>query len=86
MTSRDEANGTASAAHILVKTDPGTPATISLLALIMPVPQVMEAAEIRAEMENVRKQQAAIDFLAEQRKTLGVTCTLFPELAADPLK
>ncbi len=86
VTSRDEANGTASAAHILVKTDPGTPATISLLALITPVPQVMEAAEIRAEMENVRKQQAAIDFLAEQRKTLGVTCTLFPELAADPLK
>ena len=85
VTERDDAAGTVRASHILVKTE-STPATVSVTALIVPVPPATTAEVIREEMIEQRKRQAAMEYFNAQRKALNVQSTLFPELAADPVR
>jgi hypothetical protein len=82
VTERDDAAGTVRASHILVKTE-ASEATVAVTALIVPMPAVVTAESIRAEMTEARKRQAAMDYFAEQSKVIGVKSTLFPELATD---
>jgi parvulin-like peptidyl-prolyl isomerase len=86
VTARDAEKGTVTASHILVKTDGDKPASVTLTALILPVPQERTAEAIREEMVEQRKRQAAMDYFNAQRKALNVTSTLFPEIAADPTR
>lgn len=81
--SRDDAAGKASASHILVAST-NKPATITLLPLIKQVPMVRTAEEIREEKTEMQKRKAALDFFNTQKKKVGVSSTLFPELTADP--
>lgn len=85
VTERDDAAGTVRASHILVKTE-STPATVSVTALIVPVPPTVTADTIREEMIEQRKRQAAMEYFNAQRKALNVQSSLFPELAADPVR
>ena len=85
VTARDDKVGTVKASHILVKAE-DKPALISLLPLIKPAPMPRDAESIRTTFTEQRKRQAAMDFFNAQKKALGVTCTLFPELAAEPPK
>jgi parvulin-like peptidyl-prolyl isomerase len=84
VTERNDAAGTVRASHILVKTGEAKPATVSVLALIVAAPKQVTAAEVRENATELRKRQAAMEYFNAQRKALGVTSTLFPELAADP--
>lgn len=84
VTERNDAAGTVRASHILVKTGEAKPATVSVLALIVTAPKQVTAAEVRENATELRKRQAAMEYFNAQRKALGVTSTLFPELAADP--
>lgn len=86
VTARDAEKGVVTASHILVKTDADKPASVTLTALILPIPQERTAEAIRVEMMEQRKRQAAMDYFNAQRKALNVTSTLFPELAADPTR
>jgi parvulin-like peptidyl-prolyl isomerase len=86
VTARNEATGTVTASHILVKTGEAKPASMTLTALILPTPQEKTADVIRSEMIEQRKRQAAMDYFNALRKALNVTSTLFPELAADPTR
>lgn len=80
VTKRDDAAGKVTASHILVKTE-ATPATVTLLPLLKPVPAKLEAATLRESLTEQRKRQAAMDFFDAEKKALGVKSTLFPELA-----
>lgn len=80
VTKRDDAAGKVTASHILIKCE-DTPATITLLPLLKPVPQKLENATLRDTMTEQRKRQAALDFFNAQKKELGVKSTLYPELA-----
>jgi hypothetical protein len=50
------------------------------------VPPATTAEVIREEMIEQRKRQAAMEYFNAQRKALNVQSTLFPELAADPVR
>lgn len=84
VTERDEAGETVKASHILIATK-ATPATITLLALLKRAPMERSAEQISEELLEGRKREAALKFFEEQRAKFGVSCTLFPELAA-PMK
>jgi len=78
VTARDEAAGKVTASHILVKTES---ATVTILPLLKLVPGKVDAAAVREELLETRKREAVADFLAKQYQALGVSCTLYPELA-----
>ncbi len=77
VTARDDKAGTAQASHILVR-----PATVRLLPLAMRKPGALDAEELRAMLTDQRRRLAVRDYIEAQRTEQGVTCSLFPELAA----
>ena len=81
VTARDEAKGTVTASHILISTK-SEPGTVTLLALLKPVPQDIPAEQIKSNLLESRKREAAVKFFEKQKADLGVSCTLYPELAA----
>lgn len=80
VTERDDAAGKVKASHILIKVE-DTPATVTVLPLLKQSVRVPTAEELTEQFTEMRKREAAMKFFEEQRAKLGVTCTLFPELA-----
>ena len=80
VTKRDDAAGKVQASHILLKTE-DKPATVSVLALVVPVPQAT-AEQIREGLLVQRKQEALRTWITEQLKVQQATSPLFPEFAA----
>lgn len=80
VTKRDDAAGKVQASHILLKTE-DKPATVSVLALVVPVPQAT-AEQIREGLLVQRKQEVLRTWLTDQLKVQQVQSPLFPEFAA----
>lgn len=80
VTKRDDASGKVQASHILLKTE-DKPATVSVLALVVPVPQAT-AEQIREGLLVQRKQEVLRTWLTDQLKVQQVQSPLFPEFAA----
>ena len=82
VTKRDDAAGKVQASHILLKTEDKS-ATVSVLALVVPVPQA-SAEQIREGLLAQRKQEVLRTWLTDQLKVQQVQSPLFPEFAAPP--
>lgn len=82
VTKRDDAAGKVQASHILLKTEDKS-ATVSVLALVVPVPQA-SAEQIREGLLAQRKQEVLRTWLTDQLKAQQVQSPLFPEFAAPP--
>ena len=80
VTDRNDKDGKVSASHILLKTE-DKPASVTLLPLIKQVPEKATKEQVTATLTETRKRQAALDFFNAQKKKLGVSCTLYPDLA-----
>ena len=80
VTKRDDAAGKVQASHILLKTEDKS-ATVSVLALVVPVPQA-SAEQIREGLLAQRKQEVLRTWLTDQLKAQQVQSPLFPEFAA----